>query len=363
MRRSSRQAPLILLFLCLASAATHAEPYLAVQQGLKCVQCHVNPTGGGLRTVFGNAFAQTQLPANRIDTGDQLWLGEISRFFAVGGNVRGNASLTDVPNEGSTYQYDVEEGRVYLSVSPIPERLIVYIDERVAPGAADNMEAYTRYWTANHRWYVQAGKMYLPFGLRLEDDTAFTRTTPRINMTTPDSGVELGWESGSWSAQLAISNGAAGGTESDNGKQYTLQAVYVASRWRLGAAGSVNNSDAGDRNAYGVFGGLKTGPIAWLAEADLVTDDSFAEGERKLVSGLLEANWLVRKGHNLKATAELLEPDRDVDEDEQTRWSVVYEYSPVQFIQVRAGVRIYDGIPQNDLQNRKLYFLQLHGFF
>jgi hypothetical protein len=84
MRRRNRQAPLILLFLCLASAATHAEPYLAVQQGLKCVQCHVNPTGGGLRNVFGNAFAQTQLPANRIDTGDQLWLGEISRFFAVG---------------------------------------------------------------------------------------------------------------------------------------------------------------------------------------------------------------------------------------------------------------------------------------
>jgi hypothetical protein len=363
MRGRSRQTPLILLFLYLASAATHAEPYFAVQQGLHCRQCHVNPAGGGLRTVFGNAFAQTQLPANRIDTGDQLWLGEISRFFAVGGNVRGNASLTDVPNQGSTYQYDVEEGRVYLSVSPIPERLVVYIDERVAPGAADNMEAYARYWTANRQWYIQAGKMYLPFGLRLEDDTAFTRTTPGINMATPDSGAQLGWESGSWSAQFAISNGAAGAAESDNGKQYSLQAVYVTSRWRLGAASSINNADAGDRNAYGVFGGLKTGPIAWLAEADLVTDDSFPEGERKLVSGLLEANWLVRQGHNLKATAEIFEPDRDVDEDQQTRWSLLYEYTPVQFIQVRTGVRIYDGIPQNDLQNRKLYFVQLHGFF
>jgi hypothetical protein len=354
---------LIFLFLCLVSAATQAEPYLAVEQGLKCVQCHDNPTGGGLRNQFGNAFAQTGLPAHRIDTGGETWLGEISKFVAVGGNLRADASLTDVPHQGTSNQFEVDEGRIYLSVSPIPGRLSVYIDEHVAPGSAENMEAYARYWTANHQWYVQAGQMYLPFGLRLEDDTAFTRTVPGINMTTPDSGVEAGWEAGPWTAQLAISNGTAGAAEDDNGKQFTSSAAYVASRWRLGTSVSLNDADAGDRNAYGVFGGLKTGPIAWLAEADLVTDDSFPEGRRKMVSGLLEGNWLVRQGHNLKVTAELFDPDRSVHEDQQTRWSVVYEYTPVQFIQLRGGARIYDGIPQNDLQNRKLYFVQLHGYF
>jgi hypothetical protein len=361
--RCSRAAPLVFVLLCLASAAIRAEPYLAVQQGLKCVQCHVNPTGGGLRNLFGNAFAQTQLAASHIDTGDQQWLGEISKYLAVGADLRGNASQTEVPHQASVSQFEVEEARVYLSMSPIPERLAIYIDERVAPGAANNMEAYARYWTANHQWYLKAGQMYLPFGLRLEDDTAFTRQVPGINMTTPDSGVEAGWESGAWSAQLAISNGTAGAEENDDGKQFTSQAVYVASRWRLGAAVSINNADAGDRHAYGLFGGLKTGPISWLAEADLVTDDGFAEGERKLVSGLLEGNWLLRQGHNLKVTAELFDPDRDVHEDQQTRWSALYEFTPVQFMQLRAGVRIYDGIPQNDLQNRKLYFVQLHGFF
>ena len=69
------------------------------------------------------------------------------------------------------------------------------------------------------------------------------------------------------------------------------------------------------------------------------------------------------QGHNLKLTYEWLEPNDDVDEDEQTRTSLLYEWSPIQFIQLRAGVRIYDGIPQNDNQNRKQAFLQLHGFF
>jgi hypothetical protein len=35
----------------------------------------------------------------------------------------------------------------------------------------------------------------------------------------------------------------------------------------------------------------------------------------------------------------------------------------MQFVQIRVGGRLYDGIPQNDLQNRWTAFVQLHGFF
>lgn len=353
----------MLAALALATSTARAEPYLAVQQGYKCVACHVNPAGGGLRNAFGNVFSQNVLPAHTLKTGDTSWTGAVNEFVHLGGDVRAGWTATTVPHQDSANEFDVSDARVYLQVQAIPDRLSVYLDERLAPGAATNLEAYVRYFSASAAWFVQAGRLYLPFGLRLEDDTAFTRTVPGINMTTPDTGVEIGWEAAHWSAQLALTNGSAGGPETDRGKQAAANVAYVDPRWRVGIASSVNHSDAGDRTAYGVFGGLRTGPVAWLGEADLVSDDAFAEGRRHLASALLEADWAIRRGYNAKLTAEWFDPDRDLDNDEQTRWSAVVEYSPVQFLQLRAGARLNDGLPQNDLQNRSTYFIEMHGFF
>jgi hypothetical protein len=32
-------------------------------------------------------------------------------------------------------------------------------------------------------------------------------------------------------------------------------------------------------------------------------------------------------------------------------------------VQLRAGARFFDGNPQNDVENREVWFLELHGFF
>jgi hypothetical protein len=350
--------------VAIAFAATaHAEPYLAAQMGLKCAQCHVNPTGGGMRSIFGNSFAQTTLAQQRIGAEEDLWTGQVMKFRSVGGNARANFNYEDVPHNGTTNDFDVEEARAYFDFGVIPNRLSVYVDQRFAPGNATNMEANVRYWVKENTFYVKAGRMYLPFGYRFEDDNAFVRQLSGINMQAPDEGLELGLESGPWTAQFAISNGAGGGNETDHGKQFVTRAEFVQSRWRAGASALYNDTDLGARTGVGGFGAVKLGPVVLLGEVDYIDDDSIGAGGTQLMATLAEADFRLMQGHNLKLTYEWFEPDKDVDEDEQTRSSLLYEWSPIQFIQLRAGVRIYDGIPQNDNQNRKQAFIQLHGFF
>jgi hypothetical protein len=355
-----------LALLCLlASSAAFSEPYFAVQTGLKCMSCHVNPTGGGMRTEFGNAWGQNSLPAQYVDVGTDRWTGKVTKFLGLGANLRATGSYTDVPHQSqqSQSQFDLDEARLYVELTAIPDRLSIYVDQRIAPGGSDNLEAYGRYWWGNRTWYVQAGQMYLPYGLRLEDDSAFIREVPGINFATPDQGVQIGLETTHWSAQLAVTNGTASGPEDDKGKQFSLRAEYVQSIWRAGASANFNDADAGDRTLANIFAGVRTGHIAWLGEADYIVDKGFVDGERKQWVGLLEANWLIRQGQNLKLTAEFFEPDTHVDEDKRNRYSILYEYTPVQFLQLRLGARLYDGIPQNDLDNRTLAFAQLNAYF
>jgi hypothetical protein len=349
--------------LLACAAAANAEPYLAAQMGLKCAQCHVNPTGGGMRTVFGNTFAQTQFAAKRIGAEEDLWTGQVMKFLSVGGNARANWNFSDIPNAGSSHDFAIEEARAYLDFGVIPNRLSVYLDQRFAPGNSTNLEANVRYWITENQFYVKAGRMYLPFGYRFEDDNAFVRQLSGINMQAPDEGVEIGFEKGAWSTQLALGNGTGGAPEVDDGKQIVARTEYVQSVWRVGASLVANHTDAGDRQGAGVFGAVRAGPVTLLGEVDYIDDDSIGASGRKLMASIAEADWKLRQGHNLKLAFEWFEPDRDVDEDEQTRTSLLYEWSPIQFIQLRAGVRVYDGIPQNDLQNRRQAFVQLHGFF
>jgi hypothetical protein len=340
-----------------------AEPYLAVYKGMQCSGCHSHPAGGGRRNVYGNAFAQTELPAGRLGAADaDLWTGEVAKWLSVGADLRADYRYTDIPDTEATSAFNVTRGAAYLEASVIPNRLSVYVDQQFAPGSNINREAYVRLTSADNRFYAMAGQFFLPYGLRLQDDTAFIRQSTGISFFNPDRGVQAGYEQGPWSTQLSLTNGSGGG-ETDKGKQLSWVGQYVRQRWRAGASFNLNDSDAGDRQMQNIFFGLRTGQVVWLAEADLIIDDLPSGDELDGIAGLLEGNWLFRQGHNLKISYDYFDPNDDVDEDHQVRWSVLWEYTPIQFLQSRIGARIYDGVPAMAMQNRDEYFVEIHGFF
>ncbi len=339
-----------------------AEPYLAVYKGLQCSACHTHPAGGGKRNALGNAFAQTEMPAQRIGDGD-IWTGALTSWLGIGGNLRTEYRYVDTPNQDAVSEFDVVRGTLYIEATVIPERLSVYVDQQVAPGGSLNREAYAKLRDATGKWTLTAGQFFLPYGLRLQDDSAFIRQFTGVNFYSADRGVQFAFEAGPWSALLSVTNGSGGAAENDTGKQSSFTASYARSGWRVGASLNVNDSDAGDRQMQNVFIGLRTGPVAWLAEVDWIIDDLPGGEERDSLAALVEGNWLFRRGHNLKVSYDYFDPDDDLDEDHRVRYSVLWEYSPMQFLQSRLGVRIHDGIPQVDAQNRDEIFLELHAYF
>ena len=357
-----RMATLLLIVPAFLVQVASAEPYIAVEKGLKCMACHTSASGGGKRNAYGNAFATLELPERTLDFG-KSWTGDINRYLAVGGNVRGGWNQLDVPGQGSSSSTELQEVLTYLEVRLIPQHLTLYVDAKLGPDDPIVREQYARLSLGDGRWMIRAGEFFLPFGLRLQDDGAFIRQVSGINYNTPDIGWEVAYEGGPWSAQLAVTRGTAGGPEIDSGKQYSLRLSHVTSKWRVGGSYNFNDSKFGDRQMQGVFAGVRLGPVSWLAEIDYIIDDGTSTGRRKLWASLIEANYRFKKGHNLKLTFEYFDPDSNVSENERNRFSVVWEYMPFQFFQTRLGYRRYNGIPQNPAQNREQLFLELHSPF
>jgi hypothetical protein len=350
-----------MLALLISGQSARAEPYLAVQKGMQCSNCHSHPAGGGKRTIYGNVFAQSDLAARRLGDG-KAWTGEINKWLSIGGDLRASFADIDTPHQSGTSDTDFRRGTIYLEATLIPNRLSVYVDQQFSPDGFENLEAYVRFNSKNTKWFVTAGDFYLPYGLRLQDDSAFVRQATGINFANTDRGVQGGYESGPWSTIASITNGSGAGRDG-SGNQVSLISSLMQPTWRAGASVNFNNDDAGDRTMFGFFGGLKTGPVAWLAEIDSISDDLSPGVTADAFAGLLEANWTFRDGHNLKFSYDYLDPNNDISEDHQVRYSLIWEHSPLQFVQARVGYRLYDGIPQVDAQNRKEFFVELHGFF
>lgn len=353
------------VLLALSAGAARAEPYLAVESGLKCGMCHTNPSGGGKRTVFGMAYARGTI-AERILFQDEEtvgWNSEVNQWLGIGGDYRGGYSSIDLPGPRDVSDWATSKGTAYLEIRPLPGLLTLYADEQLAPGESLNREAYLLLTPQNGKYTIKAGQFFLPYGLRLQDDATFVRQSSGINFDTPDEGIEFGLELPKWSAQVAFSDGTAGAGGLPGKDQTSLSASYILPRWRVGASINLNEDPLGDREMLALFAGFRTGPVSWLAEIDLISDDLPQGGSRDTYATLIEGNWRFRKGHNLKASYEFLDPSDLSGEDEQERYRIVWEYSPFQLFQVRAGFTSFNGVPEFPTTNRSEFFIESHVFF
>jgi hypothetical protein len=342
------------------SQTTWAEPYLAIKNNLKCNACHVNPLGGGMRTAFGNIYGISQLPVDVSDF-SAADIGKINEFIGVGANVRYNAehSSDDADNVSSTFRID--SAQVYVSITPKNTGLSFYLDQQVAPGAAVNREAYMQYNFAGTH-YVKAGKMFVPFGLRLEDDTAFVRQVTGFNFDSSDNGAELGLNYGQTTVNLFVTNGTSSVSNNDDKFLYGLRLEKLFYNFRLGGGAVLNDGD-NKQQIYNFYGGMNWQNFTVLGEIDWINSEQQGKDDRVQQVALIELNYQWQKGLNFKLTAEYYDPNTDISENHETRFSLVAEFTPLSNIQLRLGLRSSEGIPQQPQRSVNKLFLQSHLYF
>lgn len=358
-----RHPAFTIAYILAAAALVRAEPYIAVRTGFKCSQCHVNGTGGGKRTDYGNVYSQYKLlmatPLN--DSLPYSFDPRLSKSVTLGGNLRvEQAHTTDYTNLNekapSRDEPTFRESNIYINVELVKNFLSAYVDETVGSTVA-NREMYGSVTPAPGMW-IKFGNMLLPYGFRLMDNTAFVREKTNYTYGRTGLGYEIGWEPG----PLSLVTNITGENLSAVGS-LVLRNTPIIRTLRVGGSygGGIRKADRGKNQVYGGFGGFALGMFTFLGERDYIQQDTLHS-----VADYYEVDFLPVKGGNIKFTYEYFWPDTKVDKarNVRTRTAIGVEPFLTSFMQVGLYYRKNEWIPQSvGIANQDEIYGRLHVFF
>jgi hypothetical protein len=194
---------------------------------------------------------------------------------------------------------EVNEANLYGDIRLIPDVLSLYIDQRFAPSTTTR-EAWGML-RLPYDSFIKVGRMFLPYGLELQDDNAFIRggrngsATTGFSFLQQQAAFEVGIEPEPFSIIAAVSQGPPG----DRDVQVTTTAyavvdeIPVIRNLLLGASFSRTGPPGVQINVFGFFTGANLGPFTYLGEVDFRYDKSDQTGgEYRHVLHYSESNYL-----------------------------------------------------------------------
>ena len=348
-----------------------AEPRFAVREGMHCAVCHINQTGGGMRTPYGSTFSQTDLPTARLKG---VYLPDTGSYIRLGANIRlGNRSILETHTrlgedefeQAASNSFEISEGNLYVQVEPIPGKLSVYVDETVTPEGASSREAFLMVYNLPLGLYAKAGRFMLPYGLRIKDDQAFIRQQTGFTYADQDLGLEVGLSHHPLQVSLSFTNGSGGGFDPNIFKRITTS-VSLAGPWIRGGGSFSYNDTSTDEFVFRTFTGggqlgLRLGRLLLMGEFDWihgVTDDESYD-QYTMYTGV---DFEPVKGLYLRFRWESFDPLLAMEENERDRFLFGLSWFPMQSMEIRAEYRHNRDIPQRVEGNADEIIIELHGF-
>jgi hypothetical protein len=307
-----RYATLITLCTVLfAAVPAAANPRYSSRVGQKCLLCHEDPGGGGMRSAYAAEYLLPDEIAMRPydETSRALLEHALSKSVTVGADMRTLATYSD--KRKTDNDFFAMQGDVYLHFRLDP-RFSVYFDR----GISGSYEVFGTAFVLPGSGYFKIGRFVPPYGWKIEDHTAFVRET--LGYFTPpantDVGLEVGILPGGNSISLAVMNGAPGSVRDTDGKRIYLARAERRTRFgpvRTAVGGSWLQDEAGRIADWtgGPFASISWGPYTWVGECDWQRRDV---GQRTTAFATShELSRRIVQGLDLLATYDFHDPDLD----------------------------------------------------
>jgi hypothetical protein len=265
------------LGILMSAVPCTALPLYAARTGLTCMQCHVNPTGAGMRNSFGFTYLQNghsltpregseETPlSNRFN--DFLSFGSDMRLMAYGSQTQKNIT-----------SLFLMQGGIYLAAD-LPQGITLYYNNDF--GTTRDVFMVAR--QVPYISYVKVGKFKPPYGLKLDDHTSFIRSGIGFGTDSQDLGIEVGYDKHPISVIAAVLNGTPGagpGQFDDNAakaasaKAEILHTLGGFGPARLGGSYYWNHQGTTKQVRYGGYGTFQAGKyITLLGEVDQAVDN------------------------------------------------------------------------------------------
>ncbi len=345
-----------------------AEPYIAFREGYACSSCHVNRTGGGMRNEFGELFTQTDISPLMQEASEKAmdFSPEVGTSITLGADFMAVHEIFFPVDDqqDSKNSFDIPSGNLYLEAHLVPEVLSLYLDETVTPAGASSREAFLLLQSLPCSGYLKAGRMLLPYGIRVWDDETFTRQVTGFNYDNQDMGVEVGIQPRNLTLSMALSNGTQGGRDSDNDKQISSVGSVYLNNVVVGGSFSWNKSRGIKRLVFGPYGSVKLGALTLLGEVDWVQDsEESGDFEQDQFLFFTSLNYWHQHSVNFRVAFDFLNPYKDIEEDEKSRATLGVHAFLTPYLEASAFYRLRDSIPQDVQGNVNTFTLALHSFF
>jgi hypothetical protein len=323
-----------------------AYPWMMRHEYVACTTCHTDPSGGGLLTAYGRAqsaillSSRLGLPKNEEEPGKykdflfgavplpeqvdaQAWGRYAYLYTSSGGNSDGRLMLMRA-DAGAHLRLGMFRASGMLGAAT-PESKPLSQEAWITSNTTGWNLVSREHWLgaslADDAVLVRAGRLNLPFGLRMVEHTAWVRSETRTDINqNQQHGIAASYTGEKIRGELmAIAGNFQTRPDAYRDRGYAVMAEYaIGPVAAMGLSSSVVHADADFgvrkpvfRHGHGLFARfVPVKPLVLMLEGDAIVRSPKGDNPSLDVAGLLQADFEIIQGVHVVGTGELLTVSR-----------------------------------------------------